>query len=244
MKNFRKVIAMVLVLALTVAMSVAGTIAYLTDTDDAKNTFTVGDVEITLLESEVEKGENEDGFFSYVDADGEERTKQENTYEDLVPGSTICKDPTVTNVGSQPAYIRVTLKHNNNAAIFNYFTEDEFMASVVGLADTMALAEHVDVAWRLADGTFGENEGNVRDLEEVVANDEKVYVFYFKDDLAPAEYITLFTEINVPTAFDNAEMAAFEDLAIDIHADAIQANGFDDVMEAFEAFDAQTAPQQ
>ena len=46
MKNARKVIAMVLVLALTVAMSVAGTIAYLKDTDEAVNVLTMGNVQI------------------------------------------------------------------------------------------------------------------------------------------------------------------------------------------------------
>ena len=240
MKNAKRIVALALVLALTVAGSIAGTIAYLKDTDEAQNTFTVGNVDITLDEADVEEGENADGFFSYVEKEDADRV-QSNKYEDLVPGSTICKDPTVTNVGTQDAYIRVTLKHNNNAAIFNYFTEESFMNSVVGLKETMALAEHMDVAWKLDDGTYGENADNVRDYADVLAEDEKVYVFYFKDALAPEEFITLFTEINVPTAFDNAEMAAFEDLVIDITADAIQANGFDDVMEAFDAFDGITA---
>lgn len=244
MKKAKKVLSFILVLALTITGTIVGTIAYLTDTDDAQNTFTTGNVDITLFESEVEEGENEDGFYSYVDKDGEKRTVKLNTYDNLVPGSTICKDPTVTNVGSEDAYIRVTVKHNNNAAIFNYFTEEEFMNSVVGLADTIALAEHVDVAWKLADGTFGSEPNNVRNLEGELEADEKVYVFYFEDALTKDQAITLFTEINVPTTFDNVEMAAFEDLEIDIHADAIQANGFDNVMEAFDAFDAQFAPQQ
>ncbi len=244
MKKAKKVLGMILVLALTITGTIAGTLAYLTDKDDVQNTFAVGNVDITLFESEVEIGENEDGFYSYVDKDGEDRTVKSNTYEDLVPGSTICKDPTVTNVGSEDAYIRVTLKHNNNTAIFTNFTEEEFLNSVFGLSETMDLAEHIDVAWTLADGTFGAEDANVRDLSGELEADEKVYVFYFKEALAKDEAITLFTKINVPTTFDNAEMAAFAGLEIDIHADAIQANGFDDVMEAFEAFDAQFAPQQ
>lgn len=46
----------ILVLALTIAMvailAVGGSLAYLTDTDSAKNTFTVGNVKIELLESQ------------------------------------------------------------------------------------------------------------------------------------------------------------------------------------------------
>ena len=240
MKKTRKVLAVVLAFVLTVTGSIVGTIAYLKDTDAAQNTFTVGNVNITLDEADVEKGEK-DGFFSYVEKEGAARVHK-NEYKDLVPGSTICKDPTVTNVGTEDAYIRVTLKHNNNEAIFNYFKEESFMNSVKGLEATIRLAEHMDVAWKLKDGTYGENADNERDYADVLKEDEKVYVFYFKDALAPEAFITLFTEINVPTAFDNAEMAAFKDLAIDITADAIQANGFDNVMEAFEAFDGITTP--
>lgn len=55
MKKARKVIAMVLVLALTVAMSVAGTIAYLTDTDSQKNVMTTG--KVNILQDEQQRNE-------------------------------------------------------------------------------------------------------------------------------------------------------------------------------------------
>ena len=240
MKKAKKALAFVLVLAITIAGTIGATIAYLTDTDDATNTFTIGNVEIVLDEAAVKEGENDEGFFSYVEDAEKDRVKS-NRYENLIPGSTICKDPTVKNVGSQPAYIRVTLKHNNNDAIFTYFENDEFLQSVVGLSDTMLKATQIDVAWKLADGTYGENATNVADLEDTLKADEKVYVFYFTEALNPSDAITLFTEINVPKSFTGTEMAAFKDLVIDIHADAIQTGGFENVMEAFAAFDAQMA---
>lgn len=50
----------------------------------------------------------------------------------------------------------------------------------------------------------------------------------------------LFTSVTVPAAFNNEEMAALgDDFTIDVTADAIQAEGFDTVTEAFAAFDAQ-----
>ena len=49
----------ILVLALTIAMvailAVGGSLAYLTDTDSAKNTFTVGNVKIEQLESSLHR---------------------------------------------------------------------------------------------------------------------------------------------------------------------------------------------
>lgn len=82
MKNARKVIAMVLVLALTVAMSVAGTIAYLKDDDAETNVFTVGNVEIDLKEDFVQNSK-------------------------LFPGVDVNKDVWVENTGSEEAYVRV-----------------------------------------------------------------------------------------------------------------------------------------
>lgn len=48
----KKTIAIVMLVVLVAAASVLGTLAYLTDTKTAKNTFTVGNVKIELLESQ------------------------------------------------------------------------------------------------------------------------------------------------------------------------------------------------
>ncbi len=85
MKTARKVLLLALCAALLVSASVLGTIAYLTSTDSVKNTFTVGDVKITLDEAEV----NKDGTV----VEGAERVKA-NEYH-LVPNHSYTKDPTV-----------------------------------------------------------------------------------------------------------------------------------------------------
>lgn len=257
MKNKKKIVALLLVLVLAITSAVGATLAYFTDTEDATNVFTVGNVDITLKESAVEglpanTGKNTNNFFSYVDADDNARTVPNdklngNTYDNLVPGSVICKDPTVTNVGANDAYLRVTLIHNNNEEIFTYFTQRKFLQAVVGLEETTRKATRTDVAWKLKNGTYG----GVTGFEDKLEDNQKVYVFYFdeifkaavKDTTgnvtAPADEITLFSQINVPTAFDHTEMAAFKDLEINIIAEAIQADGFANVEEAFTAYDAQ-----
>lgn len=75
----KKTLTVVIALVLVVVMSVAGTVAYLTaSTGPVVNTFTVGNIDITLAESE-------------------------NLNLKMVPGNDIAKDPKVTVVGGSEA---------------------------------------------------------------------------------------------------------------------------------------------
>lgn len=82
----KKTLALVLALTLLVAGVVGGTLAWLTDqTDEVKNTFTVGDINIGLTETTAD-------------------------YK-MVPGNTIAKDPTVTVKANSEAcwlFVQVT----------------------------------------------------------------------------------------------------------------------------------------
>ena len=80
----KKTLTVLLALVLVIAMSVAGTMAYLTDKDTVTNTFTVGKVAITLDETDVDV---------YGVKDGETRVDK-NTYR-LIPGHTYVKDPII-----------------------------------------------------------------------------------------------------------------------------------------------------
>ena len=51
MKNIKKIVALVLAMVLVAGLSVAGTVAYLTDRDAKTNIFTVGNVDISLNEA-------------------------------------------------------------------------------------------------------------------------------------------------------------------------------------------------
>lgn len=86
MKNFKKVLALMLCAVLLVGASVAGTLAYLTSTDTVTNTFTVGNVTITLDESEVDE--------YGVPVTPAATTDTGNEYK-LIPGHTYTKNPTI-----------------------------------------------------------------------------------------------------------------------------------------------------
>ena len=102
MKTKTKAIALTLCAVLLVVASVMGTMAYLTSKDTVTNTFTVGNVSITLDEAKV----TEYG----VKVPDAERVKA-NSYN-LVPGHNYVKDPTVhVAANSEESYVFVKVEN-------------------------------------------------------------------------------------------------------------------------------------
>ena len=97
----KKTLALVLALTLLVAGVVGGTLAWLTDqTAEVKNTFTVGDINISLTET--------------------------TTDYKMVPGNTIAKDPTVTVQANSEAcwlFVQVTKSENLDTFITDAIAE-------------------------------------------------------------------------------------------------------------------------
>ena len=102
----KKTLTIILAFALVIAMSVAGTVAYLTSQDSVTNTFTVGKVAITLDEAK-------------VDANGaavtpEERVKA-NSYK-LIPGHAYTKDPIIhVDASSEKCWLFVKVENGISA---------------------------------------------------------------------------------------------------------------------------------
>lgn len=94
----RKAFLFALAAVLLIGCSVGGTLAWLTaETDAVKNTFTVGDINITLAETERE-------------------------YK-MVPGCTIDKDPKVTvKAGSEACWLFVKIEESENLDDFITYT--------------------------------------------------------------------------------------------------------------------------
>ena len=87
----KKIIAVCLIVALAATAVIGGTLAYFTDEDDATNTFTVGNVDITLTEPNWEGSGSEDA-------------------PEVYPGEPLAKDPTVTNDGANPCFVRIKVE--------------------------------------------------------------------------------------------------------------------------------------
>lgn len=133
-----KAILMALCAVLLVAASVMGTLAYLTSTDSVTNTFTVGKVEITLDEADV----NADG----TPVQGADRVDA-NEYH-LLPGHTYAKDPIVhVDADSEDCYLFVKVV-NEIAAI-------EEKGTTEAPATTTVAAQMAAKGWKAVDGQTG-----------------------------------------------------------------------------------------
>lgn len=230
----RKILVSIAALALVAAISIGGTIAYLTSQDQVKNTFTVGKVKITLDEARV----NQDGDKLYVPNDKTEdenfkdyttdstnatiaKRVKANDYK-LLPGHTYTKDPTVTvKAGSEESYVRMLV-----TVTFDKQLTDEQLATNL-------------------DNIFvGYNSNNwVRNAKDVKIVDDKTVITYeyrynttvsagTTDNKLPA----LFTGIKVPGEWTNEDLAAIGAFNIGIVAEAIQADGFTTADLAWAAF--------
>lgn len=101
----KKTLTIILAFALVIAMSVAGTVAYLTSQDSVTNTFTVGNVAITLDEAEVDAN---------GDVTSAERVKA-NSYK-LIPGHTYTKDPIIhVDANSEECWLFVKVENGISA---------------------------------------------------------------------------------------------------------------------------------
>ena len=87
----KKIIALCLVVVLAVTAITGVTLAYFTDTDDATNTFTVGNVSIDLTEPNWDAAGSKDA-------------------PEVYPGEALAKDPTVTNTGKNPCFVRIKVE--------------------------------------------------------------------------------------------------------------------------------------
>lgn len=102
MRTKTKALVLALCAVLLVVTTVFVTMAFLTSEDSVQNTFTVGEVTISLDELDVDDSDN-DG--STTDRD------KANEYK-LIPGKTYTKDPTIhVGANSEPCYLFVKVEN-------------------------------------------------------------------------------------------------------------------------------------
>lgn len=244
MKTRSKALLLTLCAVLLVAASVMGTMAYLTSTDKVENTFTVGNVKITLDEAKV----NTDG----TPVEGADRVKA-NEYK-LMPGHTYTKDPTVTVIkGSESSYIRLKVTFNNAADIIAMCTDPDFADEITGVENAFPLIRMVKFVEANAAKWDGIIPDNMVDTEDMLANAKYfaydkaagtlTYYFYYTETVAAPDgdvvLPVLFNKITVPDFVTGEQLTALNNFNITAVAEAIQADGFANADAAWAAYDAQ-----
>ena len=224
MKTKSKALLLTLCAVLLVAASVLGTMAYLTSTDEVQNTFTVGQVKITLDEAKVTTdGEPVEGAARVT----------ENSYK-LMPGHTYTKDPTIhVDAASEDCFIRAKVTLTN---------AKEWIAIATKYADNKVE--------NIIKGT----DDNIWWVSQPAVDNEKntvTYTFVYKNESHTDELgkriwtstdskdLVLFNEIAIPGALTNDDLEAVGSSKITVVAEAIQADGFESEAAAWAAFDEQ-----
>ena len=247
-KTKTKALLMSLCAVLLVAASVLGTMAYLTDSKDVKNTFTVGNVTIKLDEAKVDENGTQ-----VVDKDGNPVARvTENEYK-LLPGHTYTKDPTVTVLApSVESYVRMKVTFNKASQIIAMCTDPEFAEDgPTGVENAFPLIRMVKFVEANAAKWDGIIPDNMVDTEDMLAdakyfdakNDTLTYYFYYNEAVAaPTENVvlpTLFDKITLPEWVTGDQLKALQGFEINVVAEAIQADGFENADAAWAAFAAQ-----
>ena len=233
MKQENKVLALLLCAVLLVGTSVMGTLAYLTSQDQVVNTFTVGKVEITLDEADVD----ENG--QYV-TNHDSRVKT-NAYH-LLPGHTYYKDPTVTVLnGSEESFVRMMVTVNYSNELDAIFAPDgvDLMDIFTGYDSTQWALNGItkDAAANTRTYEFryvgADNKGTKAGTVAAAMNGNIVL-----DDL--------FEGFTIPDGIDQDQLATLvttnesgnitSQFTITVVANAIQADGFADADAAWAAF--------
>lgn len=222
----KKTLLIITSMILVAAISVMGTLAWLTDTDTAVNTFTIGQVDILLDEADVD----ENGKLILDDEGNRVERVKGNEYH-LIPGQTYIKDPTVTvQAGSESSYIRMILTVHNASAVQDIL--DKY-----NLGDFSVLIGGWDAETWLYEGF----------TEGTVANTIS-FEFRYKETVGagadPVELDALFDTLIVPGQTSNAELKALYDggFKMEVEGHAIQEAGFADEDAAWTAFNEQVNP--
>ena len=217
----KKILSLCLVVALAATAVIGGTLAYFSDTDAQKNTFTTGNVVIDLWE---DFGDNDDnGIEELIPATG---SAQAGTLKNGIE-----KEVYVENTGSEDAYVRVhiaipsilddgadTFDAGKNVLHFNY--DEESVA---------------DGKWNWSKSVDGPTGSNTTTIDGISYN---VYVVTYETKLATGDVtVDAIHQVYLDSKVTNKDITQIketlgDDWYIYVVAEGTLAEGFTDAYNA------------
>lgn len=247
MNKAKKILSLLLCAVLLVGASIAGTVAYLTDKAEVKNTFTVGQVHIDLTETDTDRDSND---ADNVTVNGVQRDKA-NAYK-LMPGVAVKKDPVVTvKAGSADSYVRVKV----TVSVPNWTNENNLFFAANEIQEEFE--NNPFAQWVRDFGSnyfqhgekpnlvYGFNSEYWRATTPTISEKTFTYYLYYTintDNIVKVEnenidLVAPFTYVYPQKDLTNAQMAALAGMTINVEAHAIQADGFNGVeKDAWDVF--------
>lgn len=197
----KKIFAIALAASIAV-LAIAGTsMAYFTDTEEYTNVFTTGNVEIQMTEAAVK----DDGVGNLVLDDTANRTIINDTpatkdYGKIFPSQTIYKDPTIENVGTEPAFVGAIIYIEST--VFNSIvTPEDIDDFITGINNTAKV-------------TYKQTTTGY-----------EIYMIFEAPTAVNTKHV-LFDGIQVFEEWDHDQMKNLSDLKITVKAYATQTAGF------------------
>lgn len=216
----KKIVALCLCVALAVVAIGGATLAYFTDTKTANNTFTMGNVQIKLDETNI------------AEPEGDRVTS--NTY-DVYPGEVVTKDPIVHNTGKNGAYIRAIVTVENGMNWLGLYNDNVWTAPQEDAFNAL-INNTLGEGWELVDIAY-DMSGPNHPTSDFVATLKYTTVLDAGNDTS-----AMFSQIAFPAKMTENDVttriAQNGNFGINVVAQAIQADGFDTWEAAFAAFDA------
>lgn len=224
MKITKRSVALLVAIALLIGCAAGGTMAWLMDkTTAVTNTFTVGNIDITLTESDADVDIDGDGD---IDADDKKDDTNNNSYK-MVPGTVLPKDPTVTvAANSEDCWLFVKVEKNfETIATYNFI---DF------------LSYSVDTNWTQGNGGTGDIPKNVYYRQVSASASAQSYGILAENKVTVPSNVTKAMmdafDTNGDGTLQNTEKAGFPQLIFTAYAHQVQ-NGDS-------TFDAKTAWNQ
>lgn len=204
-----KIMILAICLLVVLNLSIFSTLAWMTDTSQVTNTFTVGTVDIELEETDVDK-------------DGK---KDLNNYH-LIPGEEYVKDPTMTiKAKSEESYVRMIMTVHGWDAVEEVMKDND-------LKDFFAFLDGWDKdVWVLKKSVEDPNN-NTMAFE--LRYKETVSGFDAEGKEADNKLTALFTKLRVPGSLTLEDLAKLDKAGFKmvIEGHAIQSAGFIDAKDA------------
>ena len=228
------ILAIALVVCVAVIAITGGSLAYFSDSKEMTNVFTAGNVYITLTEAAVKS----DGLGNLIEDTEAPRvegvaidstTGVQHNYGVLFPGKIMHKDPLITNIGEDEAWIAAKIIITDGSGdinkLFGYENHEEI--DIRGLLSGALLDERIHVGvWNgMEDVCYNDNYAMV----QVADAGSGVYEFYFflNATLLTGESVEIFNTMFIDPEFSNTDMQELANLEITVQAFAVQTFGFE-----------------
>lgn len=219
----KKILALVMCVAMCAIAVVGGTLAYFTDTDAQENVFVVGNVKIDLYE---DFGDN-DGIENLVPATG---SAQDDTLKNGIE-----KEVYVENTGSEKAYVRVHIAIPQ--ILDNGWAEFNASKNVLHFNYSPESVEEGKWNWsKGVNGTTGSNWNYyTAKVDEIWYN---VYVVTYETALERGDVtVDAMSQVYLDSEVTNEDITSIKEILgnewkIYVVAEAGQADGFDDAYTA------------